>query len=107
MSLFITQLALNSDSKKFFNSLLLSDSEKGGEVFDINVSPVHKILEPNQNLVFNSKAELINSFYYSYEKKAMILGYIKKGIVTYLTKEIDKPEEIRLSEDDLIIYIKY
>lgn len=107
MSLFITQLALNSDSKKFFNSLLLSDSEKGGEVFDINVSPVHKILEPNQNLVFNSKAELINSFYYSYEKKAMILGYIKKGIITYLTKEIDKPEEIRLSEDDLIIYIKY
>ncbi len=107
MSLFITQLALNSDSKKFFNSLLLSDSEKGGEVFDINVSPVHKILEPNQNLVFNSKAELINSFYYSYEKKAMILGYIKKGIVTYLTKEIDKPEEIRLSEDDLIIYIKH
>lgn len=107
MSLFITQLALNSDSKKFFNSLLLSDSEKGGDVFDINVSPVYKILEPNQNLVFNSKAELINSFYYSFDKKAMILGYIKKSVITYLTKDIDKQEEIRLSEDDLIIYIKY
>ncbi len=107
MSLFITQLALNSDSKKFFNSLLVSDTEVGGDVFDIKVSTASKILDPHQNLVFESRAELVNSFYYSFNKECMLLGYIKNGITTYLANDLDKKEEIRISEDDLLIYIKY
>ncbi len=107
MSLLLTQLALNSSSKKFFNALLMSDTKKGGDVFDIKVSKLSRVLDPNQNLVFNSKSELINSFYYSNNKEAMLLGIIKNGVTTYLTNKMDEKEEIRLGEDDLLIYIKY
>ena len=107
MSLLITQLALNSDSKKFFNSLLVADTEEGGDVFDIKISKVENIFELNQDLTFDSRKELINVFYNSFEKKCMLLGYIKNNIITYLPEHLDKNELIKLEKDDSLIYIKY
>ena len=107
MSLLITQLALNSDSKKFFNSLLVADTEEGGDVFDIKISKVENIFDLNQDLTFDSRKELINVFYNSFEKKCMLLGYIKNNIITYLPEHLDKNELIKLEKDDSLIYIKY
>jgi hypothetical protein len=107
MSLLITQLALNSDSKKFFNSLLVADTEEGGDVFDIKISKVENIFDLNQDLTFDSRSELINVFYNSFEKKCMLLGYIKDNQITYLPEHLDKKELIKLEKDDSLIYIKY
>ena len=107
MSLFITQLALNGDSKRFFNNLLMSDTEVGGEVFDIKVSKAYTIFDKNQDLTFDSRRELVNVFYNSFNKEAMLLGYIKDGITTYLPLNLDKKEEIKIDENDSLIYIKY
>ena len=107
MSLLITQLALNKDSKKFFNALLLADSEEGGDVFDIKISKVKDILDIEQNLKFKSKAELVNSFYYSFNKELMLIGIIKNDEIIYLPKDLDKKEDIKLDKDDSLIYIKH
>ena len=107
MSLLITQLALNKDSKKFFDSFLKADTESGGDVFDIKVSKVSKILNLKQNLEFSSRAELINSFYYSFKKQCMLIGIIKDNQITYLPTDLDKHEKITLEADDSLIYIKY
>ncbi len=107
MSLLITQLALNKDSKKFFDAFLTADTESGGDVFDIKVSKVSKILSIKQNLEFESKAELINSFYYSFKKQCMLIGIIKDNQITYLPTDLDKREKIILDPDDSLIYIKY
>ena len=107
MSLLITQLALNTDSKKFFDSFLRADTESGGDVFDIKVSKVSKILSTKQNLEFESRAELVNSFYYSFKKECMLIGIIKDNQITYLPSNLDKKEKIILNPDDSLIYIKY
>ena len=107
MSLLITQLALNKDSKKFFDGLLTIDSEVGGDVFDIKISKVSELFAPNNDLTFESKAELIHSFYESFDKQCMILGYIKNGTITFIAKDQDAKEKITLSMDDSLVYIKY
>lgn len=107
MSLLLTQLALNSDSKKFFNSLLVADTEEGGDVFDIAISKVKNILELDQDLTFNSRRELVNVFYNSFNKECMLIGYIKDNQITYLPQHLDKDEIIKLEKDDSLIYIKY
>lgn len=107
MSLLITQLALNMDSKKFFNALLLADTEVGGDIFDVKISPVSKIIDENQDLTFSSRRELVNSFYYSFDKKCMLIGIMKDNNITYLPEHLDNYETIILNKDDSLIYIKY
>ena len=107
MSLLITQLALNDDSKKFFDALLTADTAVGGDIFDVKVSKVSNILLPNQDLTFNSRRELVNVFYYSFNKECMLIGLIKDGIITYLPENLDREEKIVLNPEDSLIYIKY
>ena len=107
MSLLITQLALNKNSKEFFENLLITDTKEGGEIFDIKVNKVHQVLELDQDLTFKSKAELIHSFYNSIDKKCMLIGIVKGDDTIYLCNNQDKEYSITLEENDLLIYIKY
>ena len=107
MSLLLTQLAINKNSRKFFDSLLTIDSEVGGDVFDIKVNKVSNIIDIKQDLTFETKAELIQCFYNSFGKEAMLIGMERNGNIRYLTDQLDKKEEIKLEPDDTLIYIKY
>lgn len=107
MSLLITQLALNKDSKKFFDGLLTIDDEVGGDVFDIKISKVKDILDTKQDLTFSSKAELIHSFYNGVDKAGMLLGIIKDGNIIFIPQHQDEKQEITLDKNDSLVYIKY
>ena len=61
----------------------------------------------DESLVFNSKAELIHSFYVSFDRKFMLLGYIKDDVVYFLPKNQDSKESITLNKEDSFIFIKY
>ena len=107
MSLLLSQLALNNDSKPFFDGLLTIDDEVGGDVFEIKINRVDEILDLKQDLTFKSKAELIHAFYYGSEKACMLLGWIKDGNIEYLAKDMDNEMDIKLNKNDSLIYIKY
>ena len=107
MSLLLTQLALNKNSKDFFENLLITDSEDGGDIFDIKVNKVRQVIEPDQDLTFKTKAELVQTFYNSVNKKAMLIGIIKGDETTYLCHNQDEDINITLEPNDLLIYIKY
>ena len=107
MSLLLSQLALNTDSKPFFDGLLTIDDEVGGDNFDIKINKVKTILDTKQDLKFSSKAELVNAFYYGSDKACMLLGLIKDGNIEYLAKKMDEEQEIVLEPNDSLIYIKY
>ena len=107
MSLLLSQLALNNDSKPFFDGLLTIDDEVGGDVFEIKINRVDEILDLKQDLTFKSKAELILAFYYGSEKACMLLGWIKDGNIEYLAKGMDNEMDIKLNKNDSLIYIKY
>ena len=107
MSLLITQLAMNKNSKEFFESLLMTDTDEGGEIFDIKINRVNQVLDLNQDLTFQNKAELVQSFYNSVEKKCMLIGIIQNGDAMYLCENQDENKPITLNELDSLIYIKY
>ena len=107
MSLLLSQLALNTDSKPFFDGLLTIDDEVGGDTFDVKINKVKEILDVEQDLKFKSKAELINAFYHGSDKACMLLGLIKNGNIEYLAKKMDEEQEIQLEPSDSLIYVKY
>ena len=107
MSLLLTQLALNKDSKKFFDGLLTTDTEEGGDYFDINIKKVSDMLDIDSKVVFNNRAELIQSFYYSFEKKYMLIGLIRNGVIEFIPKNQDENVKIELDKEDSFIFIKY
>ncbi len=107
MSLLITQLVMNDDSKKFFEKLLTTDSAKSNNDFDIAVTKVCNLVKIEKELVFKSKAELLQVFYNTFEGKNILIGILKNNEYILLNKEQDKKENIVLNPDDSFIYFKY
>lgn len=106
ISLIITQMATNADSKRFYEELLLIDNEEE-EGFDIKIDNTEELLDMKQDLTFMTRAELVNSFYYSFDKKFMLIGIIKNDVAEYLSDDLDKAYKITLNYGDQLIYIKY
>lgn len=107
MSLLITQLALNKNSKHFYEGLLTTDVAEGGECFDIAVERVGNVIADDESLTFANRAELIQSFYYSFDKKYMLIGYVHNGKNIFIPKDQDLNNPITLEKDDKFILIKY
>ena len=107
MSLLITQLVMNDDSKKFFEKLLTTDSAESNNDFDIAVTKVCNLVKIEKELVFESKAELLQTFYNTFKGKNILIGILKDNEYIYLNKEQDKKESIVLKPDDSFIYFKY
>ena len=107
MSLLLTQLALNADSKSFYEGLLTIDTEDGGTYFDIKIEKVKNMLDINQNLSFPTSGDLIHSFYESFHHEYMLIGIIKGDDVIFLNKDQDLEKEITLTKEDKLIYIDY
>ena len=98
---------MNDDSKKFFEKLLTTDSAESNGDFDIAVTKVNNLVKIEKELVFESKAELLQSFYNTFDGKNILIGILKNNEYIYLNKEQDKKEKIVLKPDDSFIYFKY
>ena len=106
MSLLIVQLALNADSRRFFDGLLTTDTEEGGNEFDIQIDNANEMLDMSQDLHFDKKSDLIQSFYYSYDKKYMLMGILRDGKINFIANNQDT-EGIDILDKDRLIFIKY
>ena len=107
MSLLITQLVMNDDSKKFFEKVLTVDSSDSVTDFDIAVSKVSNLVKIEKELRFNSKRELLQTFYNTFDGKNILIGILKNNEYIFLNKDQDLEEEIVLSPNDSFIYFKY
>ena len=106
MSLLLVQLALNADSKLFFDGLLTTDTEAGGECFDIQIDNAKEMIDMNQDLHFEKKSDLIQAFYYSNDKKYMLIGIYRDGKTHFLSNNQDD-ESIDILDTDRLVFIKY
>ena len=107
MSLLITQLALNKDSKRFFEKILtISTSHKASD-FDFIISKVQDSIVIEEDMKFESKAELLRTFYNTFEGKRILIGLVQNDEIKLLNKDQDKKEEIVLTPNDSFIYFKY
>ena len=107
MSLLITQLAMNKGSKRFFEKVLAIAAAKKADDFDLVINEVDNMIEINEPMTFSSKAELLRTFYNTFDGKNILIGLVKNETIQLLNKNQDQKEDIVLNKNDSLIYIKY
>ena len=107
MSLLITQLALNKKSKRFFEKILTISTTHRASDFDLIIHRVKRTIVINEDLKFESKAELLRTFYNTFEGKRILIGLIQNDEIKLLDENQDEKNEIIVHPDDSFIYFKY
>ena len=107
MSLLITQLVMNDDSKKFFDKMLTTDSPDNSNDFDINITKVSNMIEIDNDIVFENKAELLQTFYNTFDGKNILFAIYKKDELIFLDDNQDLKESLVISKDDSFVYFNY
>ena len=107
MSILITQLALNKSSKKFFDKVLTVSSNKTANDFDIIISNITQSIKLEEEMTFNNKADLLRTFYNTFEGKRILIGLVQNDQIILLDQKQDLPEKIVLHKEDSFIYFKY
>ena len=107
MSILITQLALNQSSKKFFEKVLTVSSMKKANDFDIVISDVNQSIAIEEDMKFESRADLLRTFYNTFEGKRILIGLVQNEQIVLLSQDHDKKEEVVLTPKDSFIYFKY
>ncbi len=107
MSLLITQLVMNEDSKKFYDKILTTDSLDSNKDFDIVITKVSNMIEIEDELSFNDKATLLSTFYNTFGGNNILIGIYKNDDLILLDDNQDLKEKIILTKDDSFVYFKY
>ena len=107
MSLLITQLALNKKSKRFFEKILTISTSHRASDFDLIIHKVKRTIVIEEELKFESKAELLRTFYNTFEGKRILIGLIQDDEIRLLDENQDEKKEIVVRPDDSFIYFKY
>ena len=107
MSLLITQLALNKKSKRFFEKILTISTSHRASDFDLIIHKACRTVVINEELKFESKAELLRTFYNTFEGKRILIGLIQDNQINLLDENQDEKQEIVVRPEDSFIYLKY
>ena len=107
MSLLITQLALNKSSKKFFEKVLTISTAKKANDFDIAISEVPQSIVIEEDMTFESKADLLRTYYNTFGGTRILIGLVQNDEIVLLNQNQDKKEDIVLHKNDSFIYLKY
>ena len=107
MSILITQLALNKSSKKFFEKALTVSSMKKANDFDIVISDVEQSIVMEEDMTFESRADLLRTFYNTFDGKRILIGLVQEDKIVLLDNNQDKKEDVVIHKDDSFIYLKY
>ena len=107
MSLLITQLAMNQESKKFFDKLLTTDHIGDANDFDIAVNKACEVIEMDKDLVFKNKAEILSAFYKCFSGSNILLGISRGDDIIFFHENQDMTDEVVIHPNDSFVYIKY
>lgn len=107
MSLLMTQLVMNEDSKKFYDKILTTDSLDSNKDFDIVITKASNMIEIVDELSFNDKATLLSTFYNTFDGNNILIGIYKNDDLILLDDNQDLKEKIILTKDDSFVYFKY
>lgn len=107
MSLLITQLAMNLDSRDFFDKILTVDRADDTNEFDIAIKKASEMIYMEKPLTFKSKAELLSAFYKCFEGKNILIGLCKGEEILLLNENQDEKSSLVVDPMDSFIYFKY
>ena len=109
MSLLLTQIVMNKGSKAFFNHLLsIADARPADDDFDLLIGKASDLLKMEGEIHFQSKAELLRSFYDAFKGKCILIALIlKRDGLTVLCENQDEQTPIILNKEDSFVYFRY
>lgn len=106
MSLLITQLAMNQDSKRFYERILATANNAKQTEFDLVINRIDNTIEIASDIVLPSKAELLRTFYNTFKGDRVLIGLYQEGKIVLLNKGQDEKAPITLKKDSSFIYFK-
>ena len=108
MSILITQLALNKDSKKFFEKVLTVSTNKNENDFDIMIKPLTQSIKIEEEMKFECKSDLLRTYYNTYNGRRILIGLVQNNEIKLLDQhQDDMSEPVTLHKEDSFIYLKY
>ena len=107
ISLLLSKLALYPSTAPFYEELLsISMDENNVDRCSIMIRPCKELIKETLPIEFESKVELIQSLFYSFNEEFVVFGYVKQGIVTIFGGNLDQKESIVLSPEDQLIMLR-
>ena len=107
MSLLITQLALNENSKGFFEKMLTISNTHKATDFDFLVSKVKDSIVIEEDMEFESRAELLRTYYNTFQGKRILIGIIQDDQVKLFNKNQDVKGDFVLHPEDSFVFFRY
>ena len=107
ISLLLSKLALFNETSLFYEDLLtIAPNANNVDSQAIIIENAGFIINENFPLVFQSKKQLIESIYHTFNKEMMLIGYYKKKQLTIIEGDLHLKEEIVIQEEDSLILMK-
>lgn len=107
ISLLLIQLLTHPDGKAFYEDLVTSNTGDNLGTFDLDIREAKDAIKITEPLVYHSKAELVNDFFYSSKGSKSLVGIIKPNSksIMYLCNNIDVKEDIIIEKNTELVYI--
>ena len=106
MSLLITQLAMNLDSKQFYDKILTTADSSHENDFDLVMNRADNLIEIHDDMEFECIAQLLRTFYNTFNGKKILIGLYQNDQITLLNRNQDKKEKVVVKKDASFIYFK-
>ena len=107
ISLLLSKLALFNETAQFYEDLLtIAPNANNVDSQAIIIENAGSVINEKFPLVFQSKKQLIESIYHTFNKEMMLIGYYKKNHLMIIEGDLHLKEEIVIQEEDSLILMK-
>jgi len=105
ISLLISKIILYKETAPFYENLLTIKSDvTGNDEQNIFIMKASEMFDETFPLAFQSKKQLITSFYDSFEQKLMLIGYYNDEELTMIYGDLHQKSNLSINHDDLLVF---
>ena len=105
ISLLISKIILYKETAPFYENLLTIKSDvTGNDEQNILILEASKMFDETFPLTFESKKQMITSFYESFKQKIMLIGYYKNDKLTMIYGDLHQKANITINQNDLLVF---
>jgi len=107
ISLLLSKLALFPSTGPFYDELLTISADKDtGDRCSILIRPCSDLFQETFPLRFSSLTELVQTVYFSLDKKYVVFGMFKEGALNIFGGDLDKTNPFSLDEKDQLVLLR-
>lgn len=107
ISLLVSKIVLYKDTAPFYENLLtIKSNTTGHDDQNIHIIKAKDLMNETFPLLFKSPKQWIESFYQSFDKKLMVIGYFRNNKLYMLYGNLHRNQDFIIESDDVLVFIK-